>query len=895
RSALIETLSSDPEIGAKVLEGFDDTESCYRALVNALSFQLRDDIDFRNKDITKDHFVDGALNRTSLADWDLVERAFELLDEIRNRRASIYALSHAADFIEQSGNTKAIEENRKLESGYGKKKEDFTQKSFEEYIKQQADKDNVEDVKRAVAGYYALTEREKNLFFTVLSSRDLLDVSRKDYKKSFFGIKDRDYVNQAGRDKLIDRYIESSLEGNVGITVGAGIHYDAMKMLFSTQISDRERFDTDKSIESMMVVERNLFMGRATAIDWKLFKRALCFVNRASEELEYAEGNAQLYRGAGNLWEQGRLDISYSFLRKNFHRTGNQWGRYLGRLFIRTVKEELHYDVLDTLVDTVDYLELSAKYVLPLKEDGLTRKGIAWLKKQATESKRTKNALLKANAVDFNLNELKTKSSKPSGQSNKDETPQMNQNYFEAVKQGIDDIYAVGTTLSDAMQQSKQFLRDRLISPLANHFNALKFFEPENEVKATADKNNLVEQFSPTTGKEDKRSDVQKSFDKVSDNSQYAMSAWKFAEKMPFTKSLTKLIKYTAEKAAYKYFFGKNFDDNQDLNIFGKDQNDEQALEKQKLMQKEIDDYVAIVFKDLLDSTIGEKHAGKLLFYEEILHATRNPVTKTISSVIYKLNYAKKCISHAENITACISNSRLLNNNAKAAINKREEDNAKLKRANERRLSDEQAKQVKDIVDKHRAIASLGQDLTDAILGFNIVGEALNFAIETANVAGNKLNVGEYVISKAIKEGLQFALFALRIASDRKSLADYYLHTEAGKSMVDRIRGGFIKAGNNQLVGQLDDAISRQKTLGVSSLVDIISDARGYEHTSELAENTGMSIAQSIVFCASGFNPMAETKLMAITVMSVMGLGSEIGSTSPETVEKLFNSFRLAR
>ncbi|MCR5237061.1 MAG: hypothetical protein K6E34_07655, partial [Lachnospiraceae bacterium] len=69
----------------------------------------------------------------------------------------------------------------------------------------------------------------------------------------------------------------------------------------------------------------------------------------------------------------------------------------------------------------------------------------------------------------------------------------------------------------------------------------------------------------------------------------------------------------------------------------------------------------------------------------------------------------------------------------------------------------------------------------------------------------------------------------------------------------------------------------------------------GYEHTSELVENTTMSMAQSIVFCASSYNPMAETKLMAITVMSIMGLGAEIGSTSPETVEKLFKAFNTER
>ncbi len=54
-------------------------------------------------------------------------------------------------------------------------------------------------------------------------------------------------------------------------------------------------------------------------------------------------------------------------------------------------------------------------------------------------------------------------------------------------------------------------------------------------------------------------------------------------------------------------------------------------------------------------------------------------------------------------------------------------------------------------------------------------------------------------------------------------------------------------------------------------------------------------MAQSIVFSASAYNPLEETKLMAITVMSVMGLEGEIGKTNPETVEKLFLKFRMSR
>ncbi|MBR4767626.1 MAG: hypothetical protein IK088_01485, partial [Lachnospiraceae bacterium] len=198
RNALLEALSADPVTRSEVLRGFDDNDSCHKALVSALSFQLRDDINFKGKDLTKDHFEKRSFNRTTMVDWELVERAFDLIDEVKEKRASIYALRHATDFIEQSGNEKAIAENKKLERQF-KEKEKFKESDFEKYIRQQAEKDasEEEDVSRVVAGFHALTDKEKSLFFKVLARRDLLDISRKDYNKSFFGIKDRNYVNQA--------------------------------------------------------------------------------------------------------------------------------------------------------------------------------------------------------------------------------------------------------------------------------------------------------------------------------------------------------------------------------------------------------------------------------------------------------------------------------------------------------------------------------------------------------------------------------------------------------------------------------------------------------------------------------------------------------------------------
>ena len=130
-------------------------------------------------------------------------------------------------------------------------------------------------------------------------------------------------------------------------------------------------------------------------------------------------------------------------------------------------------------------------------------------------------------------------------------------------------------------------------------------------------------------------------------------------------------------------------------------------------------------------------------------------------------------------------------------------------------------------------MSELSEDISTAIQEFNIGGDVVNFAIETANIAGGKLDLGVRTITKAVKEGLQFAMYALRVASDRSSLAGYYINTDAGRKVVDKVREGFIKSGDKALAEGLDSAMDTQRKMGVSSLVDIISDARGRDESAE--------------------------------------------------------------
>ena len=149
------------------------------------------------------------------------------------------------------------------------------------------------------------------------------------------------------------------------------------------------------------------------------------------------------------------------------------------------------------------------------------------------------------------------------------------------------------------------------------------------------------------------------------------------------------------------------------------------------------------------------------------------------------------------------------------------------------------------------------------------------------------------MINKMVGAGLSFVKFAVRIFTDQTALKDYYVQTDAGKREVEKIKSGYETSGKTKLLDKFKKETD-PKTAS-TDLISMIAEAKGYEDTAELVENTGMTMAQSIIFSASEFNPMGESKVMAITVMSVMGLGHLIGNTTTKATQELFNAFKMKR
>lgn len=867
--ALFSALTGDGVIAGETLAGFDDNESCHMALMNALSFQIKDNAKLKDKTLAREHFAESSINRKTLVDWELIEKALVFVDQIKAKRAEIYAVSRAKDFIESSGNKNAIESHRDLVEKHGKNKAGFTRKKLEDKIEKSFRstehffKDKIPGLKfkheidRVWSGYKSFTPAQKRLFVKVLQRRDLLDISSKNYVKSFFGFNDRNYVNTAGRNELLDEYIQASKNGGIGVALDDDAYYEAMRSLLSTQVSDDVNFEKVKDPKKIFASERNLFMQRDTDIDWKLFRRAVNFVTRATKELERREGDELLYQAAGDIQRYGRMELDYSFLRRNFHKTGNQWTRYIGRRLAKQVRDYRFKDLglaLGDIVETVDgYLKLSeskkAENENPLYKNKLAQ-GFDWLKRNVGDLNTKNKSLGKDHKTEYksdmqNKGKTKEEIEKEKAENEEKERQRREErDFIHVIKEGFDNIVAEASSLEYALENMKGLLKDQL---------NLYILRDAKKEDASKDKSNIITSYL----QEDKE----------------------------LAKKLSDVMNSTVKRATVKFV---TFGSSKGMDFL----KDNKAVDHS--------------FKGFFEDIFGKSAAAKLMKAENFIFETKTSATNGINFVKNGAFYASKCVKHVKGIVKSLQNIDTLDREKEKSKTKRTEDDNKLKQGTlSGRINAAQEEKAKKILNEHRGLEEAATSITKAIQGFNIGSEAIDFAIETVNIAGGKLNYGQDLLVKAIGEGLEFVMFAARVLSDRKSLLDYFMGTEAGNETVMKIEKGLGESKSTYATRKKNElerlrtnyrSFKSLRSLKDAEALDIISDAQGYEHTSELVEDVGMQMAQSIIFCASDFNPMGETKLMAMAVMSVMGFSrQEIGKTSPDMVKRLFEGFKLAR
>ncbi len=501
----------------------------------------------------------------------------------------------------------------------------------------------------------------------------------------------------------------------------------------------------------------------------------------------------------------------------------------------------------------------------------------------------------------------------------------------ENLEKGFDTIMATYKDMDEAMNAMQDFLSQNL---------NLYFLGRTKATGAELDKDNLVNKVTKDKAQVHVEDDVKKYYEnakkkvggyvkKAGEYKAKAEFAWDLAEEVPVIGNVVKMTGYYTQHLVLNSLVNEYivkssldvYDEDGKLVKKGSDLTQEEELEK---LKENISKYAVEKYQKLMNNVFGEETAKKLTNINAFLESSKKSIDMGLSYYYKGLKYAKKCAEHLKSINTSYGNMSMLDQGGDKAKMQHEKDAKRLERGLfTGRLDEGEKVKAKETNDYHIAMTGMGSDIADTLQKLNIAKESVNMTVDTVNFIAGKYNYPQRLVSRAIQEGFEFAFYATKVFTDRVALQNYYLTSTDGVASLEKLSASFAsnkkwdKSGRAMKTAKrLNDAMkdyeyvreskrkgkkaatgeSLRKKLENVDVIDVIATSKGYEETSELIEDTAMHMAQSICFCASNFNPMMETKLMAITVMLAMGMDKkDVGNVSRETVSKLFYRFKMSR
>lgn len=890
----------------KALEKFGSGGACMQALITALSFKVKDNRSLKDSRLGKKDFDTESYERKSLVDWHILSKAIDLLDELDKDRLTRYALQNAPKYIEATGNKKAIEAYR--EHVKDKDPASITRDSLEEFLKKESEKDRVsedyEDAKLALSGYVRLNENQKKLFIKVLARRDFLDISKKNlYFNIFRSSKERCFANETGRFRLMDEYIDQTMSGNKGVTLSETAYADAFKSLLSTQVDDTADFKSAKTVEDVLAKEKYYIFKRDTAVDWKLFIRALQFVNRATYELDLREGNEELYRSAGDITRHGQLSMDYSILRQNIHNTGNQFfraGVQQGKKLITkdalgdlaTVGGVNIFDIKNGIKDVTKlicpslYRRMDKLDEMLKLDEEKKEKRIKDLPKILTTDPRSYD--IKGMVTEQLVGKLYTSESSLNNE--------INELIVGAFSEGIK-VDKIGDLIRKKMEEKPELAKDKRLDAIIGDYKVeQQYGDIRDEIHAITGKYNELRAM-PEEMK--KKIYAKIHMDDIDSVVKIALST---SIKETIENKYSEAIAYVLSKVDPDT--GEVEEDN-DTNPFVKQTLDvvksaiskyreangkvDELLKKPQEFVDLIQDKAKEVTSGIIEGAIGKEGVEFIKSSTELFTGFADSMLDKVSWVVGKVNKYKVYIDGFRDIALSIQNKRLLNKaeNMSNSQETREKDKKTLKDAEA--FENERQKKIKEnVVEEHRDLQHMSKETANTIQNMAIAKDVIDMSMALGEEIFGKLDAGvaTSLVKSAVDAGVQFAFYCIRCIKDRKMLRSYYTETDKGQKLVSDIKGSYEQLSGSKEVMQAE--------LMDRDVLDIVCKGSGYENEDELVRDTGMKMATSIAYCASKFNPVRETKVMATTVMLVLGLKDQIGKTDASAITGIFDKMKAA-
>ncbi len=885
----------------RMLQEFSKPSSCLQALFTAISFKVNDTKHLETGRLKKTDFDEESFNRRSTVDWRLLEKAFEFLDELKKESVSRFAVRNAPEYIEASGNTKAIAEYKKLQE-----QKEVGKDFMEDFLKEQAEADRIskdnKEAKLALAGYNALDERQKRLFVKVLARRDFLDISKKNlYLNMFSSKRERGFMNQTGRFRLIDEYIEKSMRGNEGVALMEDSYRVAIKSLLSTQVDDTVDFGEKDRVKKILAGEKYFLFKRDTAVDWKLFIRALQFVNRASYELEMREGNDELYRAAGRFPEYGKMSMDYGILRRNIHSTGNQFVRYGLRRGKKLVVDQIKSISLTeglTVEDIAGYVMDATKIISPSLNAKLEDfKDV--LSEEEVRRKRNTELLpeiLRGDIIENVKGKVKGKVTKAltgtvftaeeaadvmSGESLAGEILKGNLS--------VDDL---GTAIRKKLLEEPEPVSDKVLDPLISGVKVKSGFGDIRDYI-----NGIVDSYKKgyeIYGKVVKGAgDVQETLDELASDQVVNVIGNLYSE--AFSVVLSDISGSPIKGSEIRESLGSIYTDVKSMvdEIAGGLKKGDDVVKEVLSAPGKYMEQLKGMAKDrsleIIRSFVGQDSFEKISEAYAKTDVIGSTVSAKISFITDRFKKAQVCVECFADIAKSVQNKRLLSRRTEVAESEetKAEDSALLERA-KRVQSEIQQKQVEDVVKEHKDLQKMSGKTADTIQSLNIADDVIQVLLEVGEELAEDLGgfKAAGAVKEAIRAGADFALYVIRCMKDRSMLRTYYTETERGSAAVQAIKNGYglISGSKEEMEAELGD----------KDVLDIVRQGKGYENLDELVMDTGFKMASSIAYCASKYNPVKQTKIMAVTVMVVLGMKDSVGKTDAATVAGIYDSMKAA-
>ena len=842
----------------QAIENSASPDAITYAMQTLLSFQVRDDKELTGGQLKESDFLESSLHRIQAIDWELLTHACDFVDEIERETNKKTVLAHATDELTDAKYEKGTFDEKRVSfyrsnlAGLESVKQEDSAEKFKENLLNAYYEDRSQlgvEGDDLMGAFMALEPQEKALFYRALENRDILDVSQKNLYKNIFGIAERDFVDVKSRDELTDEFLASWKNDNGGmIDVHRNSMANAFKSLCSIQINDDmdfEKMDGANWVDKNLHVNNQLLVfGRKTIIDWKLFKRALQFVIRAGNERKMAAGDEELYHALGDQ-SNGEMKFDRKYLRRNLHHTGARFMRFLA-------KEG--YDQVSGSLGSLGTLAGISEFVV---------------------SKKT------ANFLHESANELYVK---------KDVPKEMDVNasvHLTDNKQGL----FLGNLASLAQNLDTQ---KRIITELGGNAKQIVDGVMDKAGIQRIDKD-AIAQGKLEEGKKqaDKLDNVMQ--DLVDEREAKIDAQEEAAADMKVTgfKYVDLVLKYGKTAGASVDMLNKYLIDSPNMlekadayidKYMGGFLSTKKMGEWYKTGKEWTKDKAQIVSDFFIEDRLPDK-------LEEMLRGTLGVLESSkgfLDAVNQYAGFAADVLGDFMEIVGSVSSIKKLN-----AANK-EADEAK-QADNEAVASIDFEKYDKDLVEfakgNNASLMRVSSGLSKNAMGRKILSSIGSLAEKSAKFA-KQFEAADF--SKLIGAAFRTADFFWKCFADNKTVYQYY--SQAGNPVLEKLVMGKNTLQNTNVGQKLMKDENHSYKDGAMEVgkqeFRLVRNGQGFETDEEIADYLKLNMVHSMLFSASKFNPLKESRILAECTLTILGLEDCIGKSDNDTAIKVYNKLK---